>query len=79
MRELCFFKSKPHKENEIFHLSDYVVNKLTARSKDLISSYINLNDAGVGSLFVIEESKSADAHCYYVANTFPRLVQQLVS
>ena len=30
-----------------------VVNKLTARSKDLISSYINLNAGVVGSLFVM--------------------------
>ena len=42
------------KKNEIFHLSqrardlDYVVNKLTARSKDLISSYINRNVGVVG-------------------------------
>ena len=58
-------KLNHRKKNEIFHLPqrardlDYVVNKLTVRSKDLISSYINLNVGGVGSLFVIEESKSA--------------------
>ena len=58
-------KLNHRKKNEIFHLSqrardlDYVVNKLTVRSKDLISSYIDLNVGGVGSLFVIEESKSA--------------------
>ena len=58
-------KLNHRKKNEIFHLSqrprdlDYVVNKLTVRSKDLISSYINLNVGGVGSRFVIEESKSA--------------------
>ena len=63
---ILFLQKLNHrKKNEIFHLFqrardlDYVVNKLTARSKDLISSYINLNVGGVGSLFVIEESKSA--------------------
>ena len=58
---ICFFfcgncvssKVNHRKKNEIFHLSDYVVNKLTARSKDLISSYINLNVGVVGSLFVM--------------------------
>ena len=63
---ILFLQKLNHrKKNEIFHLSqrardlDYVVNKLTARSKDLISSYINHNVGVVGLLFVIGESKSA--------------------